>query len=97
MAVFALANEVPCLGLYTATYYRDKLQGLFRQFEQQQWTLDPVAEVAALPRRVLDLWHAGPLVHEQLSRRAPVLRSLEAAWVRYVPRSTGVSLPAPST
>lgn len=66
--LFALAESVPAIGLYSGSYYRQKLQGLYGWYNREEWILDQQQCITAdLYQRILSMAEEKNVLAKQLS------------------------------
>lgn len=74
--LFALAEAVPAIGLYSGPYYRQKLHGLYGWYNRQEWILDQQqCSAEELFQRVCSMAEEKSLLSEQLADSTASLSS----------------------
>ncbi len=84
LAVFALANGVPCLSIFAGRYYQNKLRSIHAQFAQEHFAVDAARDVAEVLPRLRELIEQSAAVAAGLAHQAARLRAVALPCVRYV-------------
>ena len=84
LAVFALANQIPCLAICSDQYYENKMRGILGQFNQEQFVIKSTESVDDFKKRIFELLRNYEKTRREISDRSIVLRKRPLPCVRYI-------------